>query len=46
MGDMKRILILGGGYGGVWAGKILEKRFRKQGTISRSLWSTKSLFIP
>ncbi|GAB6276566.1 MAG: NAD(P)/FAD-dependent oxidoreductase [Rectinema sp.] len=26
----KKILILGGGYGGVWAGKILEKRFRKR----------------
>jgi NADH:ubiquinone reductase (H+-translocating) len=30
MGDKKRILILGGGYGGVWAGKILEKRYRKR----------------
>lgn len=29
MADTKRILIIGGGYGGVWAGKILERRFRK-----------------
>ncbi len=29
MADMQKILILGGGYGGVWAGKILEKHFRK-----------------
>jgi len=30
MGEKKRVLILGGGYGGVWAGKILEKHFRKR----------------
>lgn len=29
MGESKKILILGGGYGGVWAGRILEKHFRK-----------------
>ncbi len=29
MAEKKRILIVGGGYGGVWAGKILEKHFRK-----------------
>jgi NADH dehydrogenase len=33
MGDLKRILILGGGYGGVWAAKLLEKRFRKRDDI-------------
>jgi NADH dehydrogenase len=33
MNDRKRILILGGGYGGVWAGKILEKRFHKREEI-------------
>jgi NADH:ubiquinone reductase (H+-translocating) len=37
MGDKKRILILGGGYGGVWAGKILEKRFRKRDDIEITL---------
>ncbi|MBL8968513.1 MAG: FAD-dependent oxidoreductase [Spirochaetaceae bacterium] len=37
MGDKKRILILGGGYGGVWAGKILEKRFRKNPEIEITL---------
>ena len=33
MGATKRILILGGGYGGVWAGKILERRFRKRDDV-------------
>ena len=37
MNDKKRILIIGGGYGGVWAGKILEKRFRKRGEIEITL---------
>ncbi len=37
MGEKKRILILGGGYGGVWAGKILEKRFRKRDDIEITL---------
>jgi len=37
MGDKKRILILGGGYGGVWAGKILEKRFRKRDDVEITL---------
>ncbi len=33
----KKILILGGGYGGVWAGKILEKHFRKRDDIEITL---------
>jgi NADH dehydrogenase len=37
MGDKKRILILGGGYGGVWAGKILEKHFRKRDDVEITL---------
>ncbi len=37
MGEKKRILILGGGYGGVWAGKILEKRFRKRPDVEITL---------
>ena len=37
MGNKQRILILGGGYGGVWAGKILEKRFRKRDDIEITL---------
>lgn len=37
MADTKKILILGGGYGGVWAGKILEKRFRKDPTVQITL---------
>ncbi len=37
MGEKKRILILGGGYGGVWAGKILEKRFRKRKDVEITL---------
>jgi NADH dehydrogenase len=37
MGDKKRILILGGGYGGVWAGKILEKRFRDRKDVEITL---------
>ena len=40
MADTKRILILVGGYGGVWAGKILEKRYAS-GTTSRLLSSIK-----
>ncbi len=37
MGDTKKILILGGGYGGVWAGKILEKHFRKAQNVEVTL---------
>ena len=37
MSDSKKILILGGGYGGVWAGKILEKHFRKEENIEITL---------
>ncbi len=37
MADQKRILILGGGYAGVWAGKILEKRFRKRDDVKITL---------
>jgi NADH:ubiquinone reductase (H+-translocating) len=37
MAEKKRILILGGGYGGVWAGKILEKRFRKRQDVEITL---------
>lgn len=37
MAGKKRILILGGGYAGVWAGKILEKRFRKRDDIELTL---------
>jgi NADH:ubiquinone reductase (H+-translocating) len=41
MGEKKRILILGGGYAGVWAGKILEKRFRKQEDIEITMVDSK-----
>jgi NADH:ubiquinone reductase (H+-translocating) len=37
MGAKQRILILGGGYGGVWAGKILEKRYRKRDDVQITL---------
>ena len=37
MSDSKKILILGGGYGGVKAGKILEKRFRKDPSVEITL---------
>ena len=37
MSNSKKILILGGGYGGVWAGKILEKHFRKMPNIEITL---------
>jgi len=37
MGDKKRILIIGGGYGGVWSGKILEKHFRKREDVEITL---------
>ncbi len=37
MSDSKKILILGGGYGGVWAGKILEKHFRKSANVEITL---------
>lgn len=37
MSESKKILILGGGYGGVWAGKILEKHFRKLDNIEITL---------
>lgn len=33
----KKILILGGGYGGVWAGKILEKHFRRRENVEITL---------
>jgi NADH dehydrogenase len=37
MADKKRILIVGGGYGGVWAGKILEKHFRTRPEVEITL---------
>ncbi|MDX9897343.1 MAG: NAD(P)/FAD-dependent oxidoreductase [Spirochaetia bacterium] len=37
MTGTKKILILGGGYGGVGVGKILEKHFRKQANIQITL---------
>lgn len=37
MSDTKRILIVGGGYGGVWAGKLLEKRYMKDKNIQITL---------
>ncbi|HOX11989.1 MAG TPA: NAD(P)/FAD-dependent oxidoreductase [Spirochaetia bacterium] len=37
MADKKRILILGGGYAGVWAGKILEKKYRKRDDVEITL---------
>lgn len=37
MAEKKRILILGGGYGGVWAGKILEKHFRSRPEVEITL---------
>lgn len=37
MTDKKRILILGGGYAGVWAGKILEKKYRKRMDVEITL---------
>lgn len=37
MAETKKILILGGGYGGVWAGKILEKHFRKNQDVQITL---------
>jgi len=37
MSEKKKILILGGGYGGVWAGKILEKHFRKSENVEITL---------
>jgi NADH dehydrogenase len=33
MAEKKRILIVGGGYGGVWTGKILEKHFRSNPNV-------------
>ena len=33
----KRILIIGGGYGGVWAGKLLDKHFRNRDDIEITL---------
>jgi NADH:ubiquinone reductase (H+-translocating) len=41
MQNKKRILVIGGGYGGVWAGKILEKRFRKRDDIEITLVDSK-----
>ncbi len=37
MSEVKRILIVGGGYGGVWAGKLLEKRYRKDKNVQITL---------
>ena len=37
MAEKKRILILGGGYGGVWAGKKLEKYFRDRQDVEITL---------
>jgi NADH dehydrogenase, FAD-containing subunit len=37
MSEKKRVLILGGGYGGVWAGKILERHFRKRNDVEITL---------
>jgi NADH dehydrogenase len=37
MAEKKRILILGGGYGGVWSGKILEKQYRKRDDVEITL---------
>ena len=37
MAEKKRILILGGGYGGVWAGKKLEKHFRDRQDVEITL---------
>lgn len=37
MAGSKKILILGGGYAGVWAGKILEKKFRKSDGVKITL---------
>ncbi len=42
MGDPKRILIIGGGYGGVWAGLQLEKRFRKRKDVAITLVDKRS----
>lgn len=41
MSEAKKILIIGGGYGGVWAGKILEKHFRKNPNIEITLVDSK-----
>jgi NADH:ubiquinone reductase (H+-translocating) len=41
MQSKKRILILGGGYGGVRAGKILEKKFRKRNDVEITLVDSK-----
>ncbi|HON88323.1 MAG TPA: hypothetical protein PK746_02480 [Spirochaetales bacterium] len=32
-----KIVIIGGGYAGVWAGKILEKHFRKHKDVAITL---------
>lgn len=37
MAAVRNILILGGGYGGVWAGKILAKEFRKNPDVHITL---------
>jgi NADH dehydrogenase len=37
MAEKKRILILGGGYGGVWAGKKLESYFRRRTDVEITL---------
>lgn len=37
MSEKKKILILGGGYGGVWAGKKLEKHFRHNPNVEITL---------
>lgn len=37
MAEIQKILILGGGYGGVWAGRMLEKHFRKNPNVQITL---------
>jgi NADH dehydrogenase len=41
MGKKTRILLIGGGYGGVWAGRILEREFRKRDDIEITLVDSK-----
>ncbi|HTX71821.1 MAG TPA: NAD(P)/FAD-dependent oxidoreductase [Rectinemataceae bacterium] len=37
MAETKRVLIIGGGYGGVWAGKILASHFRNRADVDITL---------
>lgn len=37
MAETKKIFILGGGYGGVWAGKMLGKRYKKNPNVEITL---------